>query len=111
MHVSQAPNFMWCIDGYDKLRPFSFPIHGANDGFSWKTLWLNICPSNNDPYITSYFYVNCISDLKCVPRIIRGDRGSINVVVVGMQRYFRREHQDFMPGYSSFLFGISTKNQ
>ena len=102
---------MWHIDGYDKLKPFSFPIHGAIDGFSWKILWLNICPSNNDPYIISYFYVNCISDLKCVTRIIRGDRGSVNVAVTVMQRYFRGEYQNFMSGHSSFLFGSSTNNQ
>ena len=42
---------MWHIHGYDKLKPFGFPIHGAIDGFSRKILWLNICPSNNEPYI------------------------------------------------------------
>ena len=63
---------MWHIHGYDKLKPIGFPIHGAIDGFSRKILWLNICPSNNDPYIISYFYVNCISNLKCVQRTIRG---------------------------------------
>ena len=76
----------------------------------WKILWLHICPSNNDPHIISYFYVNCISNLEYVPRTIRGDRGSENVVVAGM-RYFRREHQDSMSGNSSFLFGSPTNNQ
>ena len=91
VYVSQEPNFMWHVHGYDKVKPFGFPIHGAIDGFSRKILWLNICPSNNDPHIVRYFYVNCISNLKYVPRTIRGDRGSENVVVAGM-RYFRGEH-------------------
>ena len=102
---------MWHIHGYDKLKPFGFPIHGAIDGFSRKILWLNICPSNNDPYIISYFYVNCISNLKCVLRTIKDDRGSENVVVAGMQRYFRGEHQDSMSGHSNFLFGSPTNDQ
>ena len=91
VYVSQEPNFMWHVHGYDKVKPFGFPIHGTIDGFSRKILWLNICPSNNDPHIVRYFYVNCISNLKYVPRTIRGDRGSENVVVAGM-RYFRGEH-------------------
>ena len=111
MYVSQGPNFIWLIDGYDRLKPFRFPIHGATDGFSRKVLWVNICPSNNDPYIISYFYVNCISNLKYVPRTIRDDRDSENIVVFCMWWYIRGEHQDSMSGRSSFLFGSSTNNQ
>ncbi len=29
---SQGPNHVWHIDGYDKLKPFGFPIHGCVDG-------------------------------------------------------------------------------
>ena len=29
---SQGPNFIWHIDGCDKLKPFGFAIHGAIDG-------------------------------------------------------------------------------
>ena len=82
VYVYQRPNFIWHIDGYDKLSPFGFPIYGAIDGFCRKILWLNICPSNKDPYIISYFYINCISNLKCVPRIVRGDRGNENVMLM-----------------------------
>ena len=31
---SQVPNFIWYIDGYDKLKPFGFAIPGAIDGYS-----------------------------------------------------------------------------
>ena len=111
VYVSQGPNVMWHIGGYDKRKPFSFLIHGAIDVLSSKILRLNRCLSNSDPYIFSYSYVNCISNLKCVPRTIRGDRSSGNIVVAGMQRYFRGEYQDSMSGHSSLLFGSSTKNQ
>ena len=111
MYVSQGLNLIWLIDSYDKLKPFGFPIHGAIADFSRKVLRLNICPSNNDPYIISYFYVNCISNLKYIPRTIRDDRGSENVVVACMRWYIRGEHQGSMSGRSSFLFGSSTNNQ
>lgn len=32
VYVSQGPNFVIHIDGYDKLKPYGFPIHGAIDG-------------------------------------------------------------------------------
>jgi hypothetical protein len=37
-----GPNFIWHIDGYDKLKPYGFPIHGAIDGFSRYIIWLKV---------------------------------------------------------------------
>ena len=28
----QGPDFVWHIDGYDKLKPYGFTIHGCIDG-------------------------------------------------------------------------------
>jgi hypothetical protein len=46
---NRGPNQTWHIDGYDKLKPFGLPIHGAIDGYSKKILWLNVTRSNNSP--------------------------------------------------------------
>ena len=32
-----GPNSIWHADGYDKLKPYGFPIHGCIDGFSRKS--------------------------------------------------------------------------
>ena len=34
MHGMQGPNFLWHLDGYDKLSPYNFCIHGCIDGYS-----------------------------------------------------------------------------
>ena len=31
------PNYIWHVDGYDKLKPYGFPVHGAIDGWSRKS--------------------------------------------------------------------------
>jgi hypothetical protein len=28
----KGPNFVWHLDGYDKLKPYGFAIHGCIDG-------------------------------------------------------------------------------
>ena len=33
-YTSQGPNYVWHVDGHDKLKPFGFSIHGCIDGFS-----------------------------------------------------------------------------
>ena len=39
-YYNKGPNYLWHIDGNDKLKPFGLCIHGAIDGFSRKVLWL-----------------------------------------------------------------------
>lgn len=39
----QGPNYIWHIDGYDKLSPYGLPIHGCVDG--WILMMLSRCIS------------------------------------------------------------------
>lgn len=31
--IIQGPNYVWHCDGYDKMKPYGFPIHGCIDGY------------------------------------------------------------------------------
>ena len=59
-YVNPGPNFVWHIDGYDKLKPFGFAIHGSIDGFSRRIAWVELGVSNNDPKITLKYFVDTI---------------------------------------------------
>ena len=37
-YVTPGPNFLWHVDGWDKLAPFGIFVHGAIDGFSRRIL-------------------------------------------------------------------------
>ena len=93
VYRSKGPNYLWHIDGYDKLKPFGFCVHGAIDGFSRRILWLEVASSNNDPIIVAQYYLDCVRQLGATARIIRGDRGTENVNVAAVQRFFRRSSQ------------------
>eukprot|EP00111_Clytia_hemisphaerica_P014195 TCONS_00041804-protein len=108
---SYGPNWVWHIDGYDKLKPFGFSIHGAIDGFSRRILWLQIVPSNKDPGIICKLYLNFAQRIGGIPRKIVGDRGTENVYVAAGQRFMRRNHQDTSSGERSFKYGRSVTNQ
>jgi hypothetical protein len=30
----QGPNYVWHIDGFDKIKPFGFAIHACIDGYN-----------------------------------------------------------------------------
>ncbi|KAK3730126.1 hypothetical protein QZH41_004830 [Actinostola sp. cb2023] len=108
---SKGPNYIWHIDGYDKLKPFGFCIHGAIDGFSRRIMWLEIGASNNNPRIIASYFYDCIKQMGGVPYICRGDAGTENVNVAAMQRFFRRDGQDEFAGEKGFLYGRSVSNQ
>ena len=48
-YVADGPNFVWHLDGHDKLKPFGFSIHGCIDGFSQYLIWLEVASSNKKP--------------------------------------------------------------
>ena len=107
----RGPNWTWHVDGYDKLKPFGFAIHGCIDGYSRKILCFKVGPSNNDPKVIGSCFLNTVKTLSKVPRLIRSDRGSENVILGGIQRFFRRLHTDWQSGVNSFRYGTSTSNQ
>ena len=46
LYFARGPNWVWYIDGYDKLKPYGYNIHDAIDGFSRRIFWLKVIRSN-----------------------------------------------------------------
>ncbi|XP_070538243.1 uncharacterized protein [Ptychodera flava] len=110
-YVSPGPNFIWHVDGYDKLKPFGFAIHGAVDGFSRRILWLEVATSNNNPHIIANYFLDYVKQIGFVPRVLRCDRGTENSALEYLQPYFRWNDSDDLAGINSFMYGKSTSNQ
>ena len=89
-YYAKGPNYIWHIDGNDKLKPFGFSIHGC---------------------IIARYFLNCVKSTEGLARKIWADRGSENVLVAGIQRFLRRGGIDSLAGYSSFAYGKSVSNQ
>ena len=107
---AKGPNFIWHLDGYDKLKPFGFCIHGAIDGYSRRVLWLEVASTNNDPKVIAQYFMDYIRTVG-VPYIVRGDYGTENVNVAAIQRFLRRDCDDALAGEKSFMYGRSVSNQ
>lgn len=89
VYYNPGPNYAWHQDGYDKLKPWGFPIHGAIDGFSRKILWLEVSRSNNSPDSIASFYLNMVKELKGCPVELITDLGTENGLAASIQSYFR----------------------
>lgn len=82
------------FQGYDKLKPYGFPIHGCICGYSRRILWLELVTSNNDPNITARLYLDSVQKLKGCPRVVRSDCGTENCLIAAMQYFL--EHMIMM---------------
>ena len=88
-YLNSGPNFAWHIDGYDKLKPWGFPIHGVIDGYSRKILWLKVTRTNNSPDMVGSFYLQAIRKLGGCPVELITDLGTENGLAASIQCFFR----------------------
>lgn len=108
---SKGANASWHLDGYDKLKPYGFPIHGAVDGFSRRILWLEVTRSNNDPKVVAAFYLKQVKELGGCPLLLVTDCGSENGIAASIQCMFRTNDQDELAGVKSHRYCSSPANQ
>ncbi|XP_073254905.1 uncharacterized protein [Porites lutea] len=108
---AKGPNFIWHLDGYDKLKPYGFCIHGCIDGYSRQIMWLEVGRTNNHPGVVASYFINCVQNVGGTASVIRGDMGTENVRIAAIQRYLRHELGDSWSGEKSFLYGRSVANQ
>lgn len=97
------------INSYHLKLEFSGAIHG----YSRRSLWLEVASSNNEPSIVAQSFFDYVNLLGGSARIIRSNRGTENVNIAVMQRFFRQLHineSDQFSGEKSFLYGRSTPN-
>lgn len=110
-YTTPGPNFLWHVDGWDKLAPFGIYIHGAIDGFSRRILWLEVNSTNKNPRVVASHYINTVHQLGGVPRRMRCDRGTENTVIGVLQQFFRWDDNDDFAGSESYVQGKSSANQ
>lgn len=110
-YYSRGPNYIWHVDGYDKLKPFGLALSGCIDGFSRRMMWLVCGKTNNNPSVIAHYYINCVKSLGVVPMRLRTDLGTENGTMAAIQCTLREAHTDSYAGSLSHSYGSSTGNQ
>lgn len=103
-YSNPGPNFLWHVDGYDKLKPYGLCISGCVDGFSRSVIWLKVYSTNNNPRVIASYFIEAVKERNGCSRKIRFDRGTENVVAQQMQIFLTKDDR-------SVLFGSSNHNQ
>ena len=104
IYWNPGPNFSWHCDGYDKLKPYGFPIHGCVDGWSRKVLWLYVTKSNNLPSNIGTYYLEAVEQFNGCPADFITDLGTENGLAAAIHSFFRNDP-------SSHKYVSSPRNQ
>lgn len=107
----RGPNFLWHIDGFDKLKPYRFCVHGRIDGNSRRSLWFEVGISNNEPAFIAIYFADCVKAVGGTARIVCTNLGTENTYVAGIQRFFHNNSRDCFSKDKSFMHGCSVSNQ
>jgi hypothetical protein len=110
VYRNSGPNYLWHIDGYDKLKPYGICVNGAIDGFSRYIVWLEAHTTNSDPKIVAGYFMEAVKNRHGCPARLRTDQGTENGHIQQMQLFMRRLGQDQYAN-SCFLVGSSNHNQ
>ena len=106
---SLGPNYVWHIDGHDKLKPFGFCIHGCIDGYSRKLIWLEVGSSNKMPEVIAKYYLEAVKEFG-VPLKMKADNGTEHSLIEPIHTFLRfadgREN-----AFNSFSVTTSPQNQ
>ena len=57
-------------------------------------MWLKVGRTNNDPRVICHYYIQTLRTLWKLPRIIRIDCGTENVMMADVHTLLRQEHHD-----------------
>ena len=96
IYHNPGPNYSWHCDGYDKLKPFGFPIHGCIDGWSRKIIWLYVTRSNNQPNNVAAYFLDAVQEYGGCPVDLVTDLGTENGIMAAIQSFFRDDPDSHM---------------
>ena len=107
--MAAGPDYIWHVDGNDKIKPYGFGISGAIDGFSRHLIWLNVYTTNSDPALIGGYFYESISKASGCPMLLRIDAGTENTLLKTMQDTLMGNGRNGKN--RTFIEGTSTLNQ
>jgi hypothetical protein len=112
-YIVLGPNFIWSIDGHDKLAYWGFQIYSGIDAYARNIIWMYVGTSNRTAQSVLQQYLNVCSTTGFQPKIIRSNRGKETLLCAEVHFAIARTMQDnpdFKLG-SCWFYGTSTGNQ
>jgi hypothetical protein len=110
-YLVPGPNFIWSIDGHNKLKPYGIEIYGCIDAYSRYVIWLYVGVSNATAVSCFRQYLDAIEAVGKQPSFIRSDRGNETVMLADAHLRLQKDQEPEVRFEDCYLYGTSTANQ
>ena len=110
-YIVPGPDFIWSIDGYDKLKPYGIEIYACIDAYARYIPWIYIGISNSTAISCLRQYLDCIEANDRQPRFVRSDRGGETVMLADAHFQLQQALESDLEFRDCYLYGTSTANQ
>jgi hypothetical protein len=120
-YIVPGPDWLWCLDGRDKLARYGIEMYGSVDAYSRKIIWFYVGVSNRMQVSVLHQYLHTIETLGYCPNYLRTDRGRETPMMADAHYYLYHtacHHDDTISDEAfdnicfadCYLFGKSTSN-
>lgn len=110
-YIVPGPNFIWSIDGYDKLKPYGIEIYACIDSYARYIVWVYVGISNATSLSCARQFLDSLECLEYQPRFVRSDRGRETVLLANAHFQLQQEADPNIQFSDCYLYGTSTANQ
>jgi hypothetical protein len=87
-YVVPGPDWLWCLDGHDKLARFGIEIYGCVDAYSRKIIWFFVGSSNRTQVSVLRQYLHTVKTVGYCPNLIRSDKGRETPMMADAHYFF-----------------------
>jgi len=87
-YVVPGPDWLWCLDGHDKLARFGIEIYGCVDAYSRKIIWFFVGSSNRTQVSVLRQYLYTVKTVGYCPNFIRSDKGTETPMMADAHYFF-----------------------
>jgi hypothetical protein len=110
-YIVPGPNYIWSIDGYDKLKPYGIEIYACIDAYARCIMWIYVGVSNHTQVSAVRQYLDTVEQSGFQPYIVRSDRGSETPMLANAHWQLRLGTDPSVRFEDCYLYGTSSANQ
>ena len=110
-YIVPGPDYIWSIDGYDKLATWGIQIYAAINAYSHNINWIYVGVTNRTTYSVLAQYLKTVKELGYIPDKIRSDRGTETPILAEVHYAIHRMTAPDVPFSDCYYFGTSVHNQ
>lgn len=110
-YIVPGPNWLWSIDGHDKLKPYGIEIYAGIDAYSRFITWIYVGVSNSTAVSVVQQYIDCVKKRGIFLYFVRSDCGGETGMLAFTHYQLSKAVDPDISLRDCYLYGTSTANQ